>query len=342
MKRQYTIPIFVPYMEEENYFGYDNKNTKELTVEELKKNIDTHLQNLNEDNIFIEVAFLGESFTKLDIKTQEKFLNVVGRYIKQKKVNSIRISTKSQYITKDILKMLKRHHVKTIELEVLSTNHYILKKCGNDTNFKEIKRVSKLIKWYGFNLGHQMMIGLPESNKIDDLNTAKDLIKLKPKMIRIYPAIVMQDTILEHEYKMGNYEPITLGQAVERCKELVYLFNKNRIHVIRINSQIGQDLQEKENLEKNIVVGPYHEAFGQLVEDSIWYDSIVEKIKKFNVKVKEVKVCVNSSDVIHVIGYEKSNADKLKDLYDVDIKVESKQHIKPGKSELEIIKTYDD
>lgn len=331
MKQQYTIPIFVPYIEENNYFNYDINSTKELTVEDLKKNIDTHLQRLEEENVEVEVAFLGESFTKLDIQIQEKFLSVIQKYIKDKKIHSIRILAKPQYITKDILKMLKKYHVKTIELEVLSTNHYILKKCGNDITFEDIKRVSKLIKWHRFNLGHQIMVGMPESNKIDDLNTAKDLIKLKPKMIRIYPAVIMKNTMLENEYKHDNYEPITLGQAVERCKELVYLFNKNKIHVIKINSQIGQDLQEKESLENNIVAGPYHIEFRQLVEDSIWYDSIVEKIKKFNVKVKEVKICVNPVDVTNVIGYEKANANKLKDLYDVDIKVEANEHVQVRK-----------
>lgn len=89
-------------------------------------------------------------------------------------------------------------------------------------------------------------------------------------------------------------------------------------------------------------LGPYHEAFGQLVEDSIWYDSILEKIKKFNVKVKEIEIEVNPENVNNVIGHKKENIDKLKDLYDVNLKVKQNKEIRPGKFEIKVVKTYTD
>lgn len=89
-------------------------------------------------------------------------------------------------------------------------------------------------------------------------------------------------------------------------------------------------------------LGPYHEAFGQLVEDSIWYDSILEKIKKFNVKVKEIEIEVNPENVNNVIGHKKENIDKLKELYDVNVKVKQNKDIKPGKFEMKVVKTYTD
>ena len=90
------------------------------------------------------------------------------------------------------------------------------------------------------------------------------------------------------------------------------------------------------------MAGPYHAAFGQLVQDSIWYDSIVDKIKKFNVKVKKVKIVVNPQDINNVVGHKKENANKLKDIYDVTIQVEGNSNIKPGKSEITILETYVD
>ena len=53
-----------------------------------------------------------------------------------------------------------------------------------------------------------------------------NLIKLKPKMVRIYPVLVIKGTKLEKELEEGEYNPLTVSQAVERCKELLYLFNK--------------------------------------------------------------------------------------------------------------------
>ena len=112
------------------------------------------------------------------------------------------------------LKLLKKYGVKTIELGVQSTNDYILKKCKRGHTFEDVKKASKLIRMHGFVLGHQMMIGLPESTKIDELNTAKDLAKLKPKIVRLYPVLVIKGTELEKEYQNGEYEPIPLSQAV--------------------------------------------------------------------------------------------------------------------------------
>ena len=88
--------------------------------------------------------------------------------------------------------------------------------------------------------------------------------------------------------------------------------------------------------------GPYHEAFGHLVEDGIWYDSILEKIKKFNVKVKEIEIKVNPESVNNVVGHKKENLKKLKEIYDVDTVIKQDKNIKLGKFEIKILKTYKD
>ena len=95
------------------------------------------------------------------------------------RVDSIKVSIRPNHITKQKLKMLKKYKVKTIELEVYSTNEYILKKIGMEYSFNDIKKASRMIRFYRFKLGHKITIGLPDSTKIDDINTAKNLIKLK-------------------------------------------------------------------------------------------------------------------------------------------------------------------
>ena len=187
-----------------------------------------------------------------------------------------------------------------------------------------------------------MMVGLPESTRIDEINTAKALIKLKPKMVRIYPVLVVKNTKLEEEYKNGNYEPLPLVQAVEICKELVRMFADKDIDVIRIGLQNTDEITDPSDKNSEVVAGPYHPAFRQLVESSMWYDAIVGKIKRLNVKVKEVKVTVNPIDGNNVIGHKKENVLKLKDTYDVDLILKQDANIKQGKSKIEITKTYND
>lgn len=347
MKKQYIIPIFVPHLGCPNECTFCNQRKisgqlKNVTEKDVRDTIEYYLESFKDNDTYKEVAFFGGSFTAIDPELQEKLLSVAYEYIKEKKIDSIRVSTRPDYINREILKRLKKYKVKTIELGVQSANDYILGRANRGHTFKDVEKASKLIRWYGFNLGHQMMVGLPESSRIDEINTAKALIKLKPKMIRIYPVLVIKGTKLEKEYNNGTYEPLSVVQAVETCKQLVRMFNDKKIDVIRVGLQNTEEICEPGSNQSEVVAGPFHPAFRQLVESGLWYDAIVDKIKKLNVKVKEVKVTVNPIDVNNVIGHKKENVNKLQELYEVDLIVKQDEKIKPGKLKLEITKTYND
>jgi histone acetyltransferase (RNA polymerase elongator complex component) len=347
MKKQYIIPIFVPHLGCPNECTFCNQRKisgeqKNVTEDDVRKTIEYYLESFKEKDANVEVAFFGGSFTAIEPELQERLLKTAYEYIKQKKVNSIRISTRPDCIDKVVLKRLKKYKVKTIELGVQSTNDYILEKCKRGHTFKDVKKASKLIRWKGFILGHQMMVGLPESIALDEINTAKDLVKLKPKLIRIYPVLVIRGTELEKEYLDGTYEPLSLEQAVERCKELCYIFGKKKINVIRIGLQSTDTICDPKKSGSEVVAGPYHETFRQLVESSIYYDTIVEKIKAFDTKVKEVEIKVNPQNVSNVVGYKRQNVEKLKNTYDVDVLIKMDEKCPLNKIDVTVTKKYKD
>ncbi len=346
MKGKYVIPVFVPHLGCPNDCIFCNQKSisgqkKNITKEDVIKIVDSYLRNIKDKEAEKEIAFFGGSFTGIEVEKQEELLQTAYEYIKSGKVNSIRISTRPDYINKEILKRLKKYKVKTIELGVQSANDYILKRIERGHTFQDVKKASKLIKRYGFILGHQMMVGLPESTRIDEINTAKSLIKLKPKMIRIYPVLVIKGTKLEKEYEEKIYEPMTVVQAIEICKILVRMFADKKIDIIRVGLQNTEEISEPGSLKSEVVSGPYHPAFRQLVESAMWYDAIVDKIKKLNVKVKKVEISVNPIDVNNVVGHKKENIIKLKDTYDVILKVKASDSVKQGKSKIEILETYE-
>lgn len=347
MKHQYIIPIFVPHLGCPNDCIFCNQKSisgqkKNMTKEEAKNIIDNYLNNLNDSDALIEIAFFGGSFTAINENLQNELLELAYTYVKEGKVESIRISTRPDCIDKNILKRLKKYKVKTIELGVQSANDFVLKRANRGHTFEDVKKASKLIRWYGFRLGHQMMVGLPESTRQDEINTAKALIKLKPKMVRIYPVLVVKNTKLEKEFENGIYKALPLPQAVETCKQLVRMFSDKNIDIIRVGLQNTDEISDPSSEKSEVVAGPYHPAFRQLVESGLWYDAIVEKIKKLNVKVKEVQVTVNPLDVNNVIGHKKDNVLKLKEFYDVDLVLKQDSNIKQGKSKIDITKTYAD
>lgn len=347
MKKEYIIPIFVPHLGCPHQCTFCNQKeisgqTKQVTANDVKETIEYYLKNFKDDSKYVEVAFYGGSFTAIDEKKQNELLEATNEFIKQGRVNSIRVSTRPDYIDKSILKRLKKYNVKTIELGVQSANDYILAKCQRGHTFDDVKKASKLIRLYRFVLGHQMMIGLPESTKLDEINTAKALIKLKPKIVRIYPVLVIKNTPLAKEYEQGEYIPLTVEQAVDRAKDIMQLFNNAKIEVIRIGLQNTEEITDPSEESSQVIAGPYHPAFRQLVESGMWYDEIVKKIKKFNIKVMQVTIKANPENINNIIGHKKENVLKLKEFYDVDVIVKPDENIKKGKFEVEIDKTYED
>lgn len=271
-KKHLIIPIFVPHLGcPNNCIFCDQKSisgqTKQVTREDVKKIVDEHLEMFGEQKAYKEIAFFGGSFTAIEVEKQVELLEAAYEYIKEKKINSIRISTRPDYIDKEILKRLKKYKVKTIELGVQSSNNFILEKAKRGHTFEDVKKASKLIRRHRFILGHQMMIGLPESGLPDDMKTAEDLAKLKPKIMRIYPVLVIKGTELEKEYNEGKYRPLNVPQAIEMCKDVYYYLNKKKIKVIRIGLQTTDLICDPKTEGSTVVAGPYHEAFRQLVED---------------------------------------------------------------------------
>ena len=347
MKKQYIIPIFVPHLGCPNDCIFCNQKSisgqkSNMTKEKAKEIIENYLKSIDKENAQIEIAFFGGSFTAIEEERQEELLQVASEFVKSGQVSSIRVSTRPDAIDKNILKRLKKYKVKTIELGVQSSNNYILKRINRGHTFEDVKKAAKLIRWNGFRLGVQMMVGLPESTTIDEINTAKELIKLKPKMVRIYPVLVIKNTPLEKELEKGTYKPLTVVQAVEVCKEIVRLFHDKNIDIIRIGLQPTDEISEPGSEKSEVVAGPYHPAFRQLVESAMWYDAIVGKIKRLNVKVKEVEVTVNPVDANNVIGHKKENVKNLKELYDVNLVLKQDPKMKQGKSKIEITETYTD
>ncbi len=258
MKKQYVIPIFVPHLGCVNECTFCNQRKisgqmKNVTVQDVKNTIESYLDCLKDKNAYKEVAFFGGSFTGIDVELQNQLLGAAYEYIQAKKIDGIRISTRPDYIDKQTLKRLKKFKVKTIELGVQSTNDYILSKCKRGHTYQDVKKASHLIRWFGFTLGHQMMVGLPESTRLDELNTARELAKLKPKIMRIYPVLVIRGTQLEQEYRNGEFEPLELNQAVEICKELSQFFERKRIKVIRIGLQSTDTIIHPEKAGSEVI-----------------------------------------------------------------------------------------
>ncbi|NLB87755.1 MAG: radical SAM protein, partial [Syntrophomonadaceae bacterium] len=244
---------------------------------DIKEIVDKHLNTIPSDS-HIEIAFFGGSFTAIDKELQIEYLAAVQPYLKNGQVDSIRLSTRPDFIDSHILELLSEYGVKTIELGVQSLNDEVLKKSCRVYNVDDVFKASHLIKSFDIKLGIQLMIGLPGDKYEYDMDTAKKTISLKPDMVRIYPTLVIKDTALEVLYEKGWYSPLSLDEAVNTTKEMYLYFIANDIDVIRMGLYPSEELRSSDT----VVAGPFHPAFGELVEQEVFYDQVNYLLKLVN------------------------------------------------------------
>lgn len=318
-KSYYIIPIFVPHLGCPHDCVFCNQKritglTTDVTKDTVNKTIIEHLNTFPKENITIEVAFYGGSFTGIDKDIQRELLSVPLKYKENGKVHGIRLSTRPDYIDDEILTLLKEYKVDTIELGVQSLKDDVLIKSGRGHTSQQVYVASKLIKKYGFNLGLQMMVGLVGDNREKSLYTAQEFIKLDPYCVRIYPTLVIKDTFLEKMYLKGMYKPLLLEEAVYIASDLLMLFQYHNIDVIRVGLQPTENIA----LGKDVIEGPFHPSFRQLVESNI----MINIIKEFLDEIKEeyfkeaLIVEVNGKNISYIAGQKSSNVDYLKKTYE--------------------------
>ena len=223
------------------------------------KNItEKHLSTIDPSKSIIEIAFYGGSFTAIDKKIQNELLNAAFEYKSKGRVHGIRLSTRPDCIDRDILDNLKEKGVTVVELGVQSMCDDVLLLNNRGHGADIVRESAALIRQYGFSLGLQMMIGLMGDTKEKDIYTAREIAGLKPDFVRIYPAWCL-NTDLYDSYVKGDFEPLTVEQAVDICASVVDIFNKHSIKIIRLGLCLRMTKQ------KQFCGGPYHPRFAELV-----------------------------------------------------------------------------
>lgn len=252
-------------------------------------------------DVIVKVAFFGGNFTGLPISDQESYLQIVQPFIEKNRVHSIQLSTRPDYISEPILKMLKTYHVSLIELGAQSLDLDVLLQTRRGHTVHDVERSAHMILQYGFELGLQMMIGLPGDTKEKSIATAHKIAALGAQYTRIYPTLVIRDTDLEKGYKNGLYHPLTLDQAVEWCAQILPIFEQNHILILRLGLHPSDGLMHNETL----IAGPFHVSFKELVLTAIWKEKLIQLSQ--NNKSDTFEIEVPKSEINYAIGYNSSN-----------------------------------
>lgn len=324
--RKKIISVFVPHegCPHDCFFCNQKKISGKARIPnevEVRYIIDESLKTINNSTHNIEIAFYGGSFTGIDQESQKMYLQIAKEFKLSGRINQIRLSTRPDYIDENILQFLKSYLVDTIELGVQSFFDDVLIASNRGHSANESIKACKLIKNKGFKLGIQTMIGLPNDTFEKSVETAKIVTSLNPDCVRIYPTLVIKDTFLEQLLDRGEYKPFSLDDAIEICSSIIKIYRHNNINVIRVGLQATKEI----NLGKAIIEGPFHPAFGELVDSKIILDNIIEKINSILLhthspqKKLRLRIRVPNAFVSKVIGHKKNNLRYLKFMYNFDI-----------------------
>lgn len=275
--RHINIPIFIPHLGCPNMCVFCNQRSisgrMSFDISSVRRDIDTVLSTSGEDDD-IEIAFFGGSFTGIDRGLMRELLDIAQGYINEGKVQSIRLSTRPDYIDDEILDILAKYSVKTVELGLQSMDDAVLTASRRGHTAEQAERACRLIKKRGFELVGQMMIGLPESTSEKEISTAERICELGADGARIYPTVVFYETELAEMLKRGEYTPLDTDTAVERTKNALRVFVERGVPCIRVGLCSGESLNDP----ALVAGGASHPAIGELAMSALYLDLICEKL----------------------------------------------------------------
>ncbi len=315
-----VIPIFIPHQGCPRHCLFCNQVSisgqgapKENDAELVCKTIREWLERSRKHRE-VQVAFYGGSFTCLPRERQQAFLAAVQPFIQSGEVASIRLSTRPDCIDKKICGFLEKSGVTTVELGVQSLDDQVLQAALRGHSCEDSIRAARILKESGMHLGIQLMPGLPQENSRSWSATLDQVVKLKPDCVRLYPTLVIAGSGLADQYREGKFLPMTMNRAIAYCCKAKEAFDRAGIPIIRMG------LQASASLEKELLAGPYHPSFGELVTARHWFRRARRLLAKCPAGAT-ITLRISERDISAFVGMKRLNMIRLQECAKKDNKM---------------------
>lgn len=328
--RHINIPVFIPHLGCPNDCVFCNQRSISGKIQfdphKVIPEIEEALSTVSDDST-TEIAFFGGSFTGIERKLMVDLLEIAQKYVDDGRVSSIRLSTRPDYINEEIIDILKRYAVKTVELGIQSTAPDVLSASKRGHTVEATENACKLVKEGGFDLVGQMMIGLPSADVESEKSTARAICRMGADAARVYPTVVFRKTELCKMAERGEYEPLSQNDAIFRTKEVLKIFDEYGVPCIRIGLCASDNLSSDEE----VYGGANHSAIGELAIGELYFDKMTELVNEAVKEGKDIKTitfAVAKGHTSKAIGQKKKNIIRLKEKYSIErIKVIEKNQI---------------
>ncbi len=315
--RRHIIPVFVPHLGCPNDCVFCNQrrisgHMSPATADTVGAEIENALEHIPM-GAETELAFYGGSFTAIEESEQTALLAAAQPYILDKRINSIRLSTRPDCVDAGTVERLLQYNVKTVELGVQSMCDDVLEASGRGHTAEDAVRAAGIVKDAGLELILQMMTGLPGDTPEKSVYTARRIAELRPGGVRIYPTVIIRDTRLYDMWKAGQYREHTVEEAAELCCRLLEIFEDAGIPVIRLGLNPTEELTES-----SAAGGAYHPAFGQIVAGKRYLkaaEALIEELRAEGPLPEELEFVVPKGETSAFIGQRRRNITELNGKY---------------------------
>lgn len=311
--KQTNLSIFIPHYGCPNCCSFCNQRyisgTEEPpTAKDVERTLKEQLERLKQNEMTAEIAFFGGSFTAVDRAYMTELLKTAYRFTSEYPdvYSGIRCSTRPDCISREVLDILKEYGMTSIELGAQSMDNSVLSANRRGHDSDAVRKASALIKEYGFKLGLQMMTGLYLDTPEKSLETAREFIALGADTVRIYPTVILKGTYLGELFEKGEYESFGFDETVDLCAELLDMFDRAGIPVIRLGLHSGGGLSGK------ILGGVYHPALREIVEGRMTFNKMKEFMELSG--EKRFRIYTDRRNISRISGHKKENKIKLNNL----------------------------
>jgi histone acetyltransferase (RNA polymerase elongator complex component) len=310
----FIIPIFLPHAGCPHQCVFCNQTSitgaqrDTVSPEKVERQIHEFLKFKGNDRRPVQAAFYGGNFLGLEKEYIKRLLNVSTKFVKNNEIDAIRFSTRPDTIDHGRIEIIKNYPVTTVEIGVQSMDDGVLAMAQRGHSASDTLRAVTLLKDRHYQIGLQMMVGLPEEDEASSLSTAYRIGELEPDFVRIYPTIVLKNSLLARWYENGTYRPWSLERSIDHVKTLYLLFKKKNIPVIRMGLQAAKDLDSG----AAVLAGPYHPAFGHMVHSKIFLDMATEIMGHKSISQDTLTIKVHPKSISKMRGMKNSNVEILK------------------------------
>ncbi|MBU2477391.1 tRNA uridine(34) 5-carboxymethylaminomethyl modification radical SAM/GNAT enzyme Elp3 [Candidatus Micrarchaeota archaeon] len=146
-----------------------------------------------------------------------------------------------------------------VELGVQTLNDKIYKKIQRNHKVSDVINSTALLKDSCFKFAYHLMPGLPGSTPKEDLKVFKKVFSdsdFRPDMLKIYPCIVIKNTLLYDLWKKGEYTPYSSLKAAKLIAKMKKIVPK-WVRIMRIQRDIPSTI---------VSAGVKHTNLRQLIE----------------------------------------------------------------------------